>query len=217
MNQKIKVFFVDDHPIFRQGLRQVLEADPRLAVVGEAGDGPTALAQIKALKPDVALLDIELPQCDGLELARALQQFRPPVNVIVLTMCKGEAIVNAALDCGVKGYILKDNAVTDVTSGIKSVAAGEIFLSPGISGYLLKRSQRATAVRKASPGLESLSPMECRVLKLLSENMTSKQIGEQLFISHRTVETHLANIRAKLEMQGSHRLLHFAIEHRSVL
>ena len=217
MNQKITVFFVDDHPIFRQGLRHVLEADPRLSVVGEAADGPAALAQIKALKPDVALLDIELPQCDGLELAAALRQFRPPVNVIVLTMCKQEAIVNAALDQGVKGYILKDNAATDVTEGIKRVAAGEIFLSPTISAYLLRRGQRTTALHAASPGLGSLSPMERRVLKLLAENKTSKQIGEQMFISHRTVETHLANIRTKLEMHGPHRLLQFAIENRSEL
>ncbi len=130
-------------------------------------------------------------------------------------MCKEETIVNPALDRGVKGYILKDNAAVDVITGIKAVAAGEVFLSPSISGYLLRRRERTTALHATKP--EKRSPTERRVLKLLSENETSKQIGETLFISHRTVETHLTNIRCKLELKGPHSLLQFAIKNRSEL
>jgi DNA-binding NarL/FixJ family response regulator len=217
MSRKIKVLFADDHPIFRQGLRQVLESDSRLAIVGEVADGASALAQIKLLKPDIALLDIDLPQINGLDLVPMLQKLNPPVDVVVLTMCKEENIFNAALDRGVKGYILKDNAVSDVIDGIISVAAGNVYLSPSISGYLLRRSKRSAALVESKPGLASLSPMERRVLKSLGANKTSKEIGEELFISHRTVETHCANIRAKLELHGAHKLLQFAIEHKSDL
>jgi DNA-binding NarL/FixJ family response regulator len=214
---KIRILFADDHPIFRQGLRQVLESDSRLAVVGEVGDGASALEQIKLLKPDIALLDLDLPMLNGLDLVPRLRHLKPPVEVVVLTMCKEESIFNAALDRGVKGYILKDNAVSDVVNGIIAVAHGEVYLSPSISGYLLRRSQRAAALVQQNPGLDSLSPMERRVLKLLSGNKTSKEIGEELFISHRTVETHCANIRTKLDLRGAHRLLQFAIEHKSDL
>ena len=214
---KIRILFADDHPIFRQGLRQVLESDSRLAVVGEVGDGASALEQIKLLKPDIALLDLDLPKLNGLDLVPLLQNLKPAVEVVVLTMCKEESIFNAALDRGVKGYILKDNAVSDVVNGIIAVANGEVYLSPSISGYLLRRSQRAAALVRQNPGLASLSPMERRVLKLLCGNKTSKEIGEELFISHRTVETHCANIRTKLDLRGAHRLLQFAIEHKADL
>jgi DNA-binding NarL/FixJ family response regulator len=214
---RIRLFFADDHPIFRQGLRQVIAGDPRLEIVGEAADGLAALEQIKKLKPDVTLLDIDLPQLNGLDLARKLQALRPPVPAVMLTMCKEENIVNAALDAGVVGYVLKDNAVTDVINAVRAVARGEVYLSPSISGYLLRRSQRAAALREAKPALAKLSPMERKVLKLLAANKTSREIGETLFISTRTVETHRANICTKLDLHGPHRLLQFALEHKSEL
>jgi len=217
MDNRITVCIVDDHPIFRQGLRQALESDPRLRVVGEAGDGATALEQIRSLHPDVAVLDIELPQLDGLDLVRALQSLRRPVAVLILSMHKEEHVVNAALDAGVKGYVLKENAVAEAVAAVKAVAAGETYLCPAVSGYLLRRRQRAEALRSQQPGLDRLTPMERRVLKLIADNKTSRQIAEQLFISIRTVETHRANLCAKLDLHGSHPLLQFALEHKSEL
>jgi len=217
MDARIRVFIVDDHPIFRQGLKQVLASEPRLKVAGEAGDGASALDEIKSLKPDVAVVDINLPRLDGLELAQALQRLRPPVPVVVLTMYKEEKMVNAALDAGVKGYVLKDNAATELVNGIKEVAAGGVYLTPAVSGCLLRRSQRAAQLQAQAPGLARLSPMERRVLKLVALNETSRAIGAELFISPRTVETHRANICAKLGLRGSHRLLQFALEHKSEL
>jgi len=216
-NHHIRVFILDDHPIFRQGLRHVLEADPRLRVVGEAGDGASALEQIRALHPDVAVLDIEVPQADGLTLTRALQALRPPVTVLILSMHKEEQFVNAALDAGVHGYVLKENAVTEAVNAVKAVAAGETYLCPAVSGCLLRRRQRAESLRSQKPGLDQLTPMERRVLKLIAENKTSREIGGQLFVSIRTVETHRANICGKLELRGSHPLLGFALEHKSEL
>lgn len=214
---KVKVFVVDDHPIFREGLRKVIESDPRMAVVGEASDGAQALAQIRSLKPHVAVVDIHLPGTNGLELTRALQNLQPPVPAIILTMHKEEQMVHAALDRGARGYILKDNALSEALSAIIAVAKGEFYVTPSLSGCLVQRSQRAAALQKEQPGLASLSPMERRILKLVAESKTSREIGKELFISPRTVEAHRANICAKLDLHGSHKLLQFAIAHQSEL
>jgi DNA-binding NarL/FixJ family response regulator len=210
----MRVFIVDDHPIFREGLAQVIRGDDRLELAGAAGDAEEALSRLRQLKPDVAVLDVELPGRSGLDLAADLLRFEPPIPSIALTMHKDESLFNLAMDRGVTGYILKENAVTDLIQGIQAVARGEVFLSPTISGYLLRRRDRQETLRSSLPGLAQLTPMERRVLKLTAENLTCKQIGKALFISHRTVETHRASVARKLGLRGSHTLLQFAIEHR---
>jgi DNA-binding NarL/FixJ family response regulator len=214
---KLKVFVVDDHPFFRQGVRQAIESDPRLVVVGEAGDGTEALAKIKTLKPQVAVVDLDLPGTDGLELTRALQKLHPPIPTIILTMHKEERMVIGALDSGAKGYILKDNALHEALGAILAVAKGEFYVTPSLTGFLIKRSQRAEALQAERPGLATLTYMERRVLKLIAQNKTSREIGEELFISPRTADTHRNNICAKLGLRGSHKLLQFAILHQSEL
>ncbi|HWD19905.1 MAG TPA: response regulator transcription factor [Verrucomicrobiae bacterium] len=214
---KIEVFIVDDHPIFRHGLRQVLEADPRVVVVGDAADGEAALAQIKTAQPQVAVVDLTLPGMDGLALTAALQKLRPAIPVIVLTMHKDEHLIRGALDRGARGYILKDNALHEALGAILAVAKGDFYITPALSQFLVQRDRRAAALRQKAPGLDSLTPMERRVLKLLAESKTSRAIGKELFISARTVETHRNNMCVKLGFRGSHKLLEFAITHRSEL
>jgi DNA-binding NarL/FixJ family response regulator len=214
---KIEVFIVDDHPIFRHGLRKVLETDPRLVVVGEACDAEEALANIKTLKPQVAVVDLTLPGMNGLELAGALQKQCPAVAVIILTMHKEEHLIRGALDRGVKGYILKDNALHEALGAILAVAKGDSYITPSLSQFLIQRDRRAEALRKRLPGLASLTPMERRVLKLLAENKTSREIGREIFISTRTVETHRNNMCLKLGLQGNNKLLEFALTHKSDL
>lgn len=213
----ISVFIVDDHPIFRKGLREVIDAAPGLKLVGEAADGPSALAEIRRLSPAVAVLDIELPGMDGLALARELRKLRPAPAMILLTMFKEERLLDAALDAGVLGYVLKDNAITELLTAIQSVARGEVFLSPAISGHLVRRRERQAALARRHPALGELTAMERRVLKLTSQGMSCKEIAAELFISHRTVETHRNNVARKLDLHGDHRLLQFAIEHRAEL
>ncbi|HNQ87690.1 MAG TPA: response regulator transcription factor [Verrucomicrobiota bacterium] len=215
MDSRLRICIVDDHPIVRQGLRQALESDPRLQVIGEAGDGAAALDVIRSLRPDVAVVDIEMPHSDGLCLARALEALRPSVPVLILSMHKEPAIVNAALDAGAKGYLLKENAVAEVVNAVKAIAAGECYLCPGVSGLLLQRRRHAESLQSQQPGLNRLTPTERRVLRLIAENLTSRQIARQLFVSIRTVETHRANICSKLGLHGFHPLLQFALEHRS--
>ena len=217
MSGEIKVLIVDDHPLFRSGLRQVVESDSRFKLIGETGDGETALRMIQEKKPDVAVLDVNMPGLTGLEIAGRLQNKRPPVNLIILTMHKEEEIFNRAVDLGVKGFVLKENAVDEILKAIAAVAEGEHYLSSSISGYLVRRRSRAESLAAQKPGLENLTKAERRILKLIAGKKTSRQIGAELFISPRTVEAHRANICAKLELRGSHSLLQFALENRSSL
>jgi DNA-binding NarL/FixJ family response regulator len=217
MAGRIKVLIVDDHPLFRRGLREVIEADARFDLIAEAGDGNTALQLIQEQKPDVSALDVNLPGLSGLEIARKLQGKRLPTRIIILTMYKDEETFNRAMDFGVKGFVLKENAVEDILNGIAAVAKGEHYLSPCISGYLVRRRSRADALAAKKPGLEDLTKAERRILKLVAEKKTSRQIAAELFVSVRTVEAHRANISAKLELSGSHSLLLFALENRASL
>jgi DNA-binding NarL/FixJ family response regulator len=217
MLEKIKVLIVDDHPLFRGGLRQAIEQDDRFQLAGETGNGEEALRLIQEKKPDVAVLDVNLPILSGFEIAQKLQHQRSPTRIIILTMHKEEEVCNRALDLGVRGFVLKENAIEEILKAIAAVAEGEHYLSTSISSYLVRRRDRAKALAAKKPGLDDLTKAERRVLKLISEKKTSRQIGAELFISPRTVEAHRANICNKLELRGSHSLLQFALENRSSL
>jgi DNA-binding NarL/FixJ family response regulator len=217
MSDPIRVAIADDHPIFRRGLRQIIEADPRLQIVAEADDGAMALEQIEQQEPDVAVVDIDMPKKDGFEVARLVREMRLPVGLVFLTMYRDERFFNAALDLEVMGYVLKDSAITDITACIKAVAEGEHFVSPQLSSFILKRRKRAADFDRQQPGLEALTPTERRVLKLIAEGKTTKVIADQMFISPRTVDHHRANICEKLEIKGTHALFKFAVSHRSEL
>ena len=217
MAGRIKVLIVDDHPLFRSGLRQVIESSPRLELAGDVGDGEAALKFILEKKPDVAVLDVNLPGLSGLEVARKLQGKKISTRLIILTMHKEEDMINRALDFGVHGFVLKENAIEDILDAITTVAKGESYLSPSVSGFLIKRRNRAEALAQKKPGLDNLTKAERRILKLVADKKTSKEIAAELFISPRTVEAHRANISDKLELHGSHSLLQFALENRSAL
>jgi DNA-binding NarL/FixJ family response regulator len=215
MTPEITVVIADDHPIFRRGLSEVINGDPRLTIVAEADDARTALDVVRARCPRVAVLDVDMPGGGGLAVARAIVAERLPVEIIFLTLHKDERLFNAALDSGAKGYVLKESAATDVVVGIKTVAAGQHFISPLLSNYLLNRRDRAAALAVSTPAVDALTATERRVLKLLAEYKTSREIADALCVSVRTVEHHRTNIATKLELTGSHAVLKFAVEHRS--
>jgi DNA-binding NarL/FixJ family response regulator len=217
MTHRTKVLIVDDHPLFRGGLRQVILDDGRFELVGETGDGEDALRLIQEKKPDVAVLDVKLPGLTGLEIARKLQEKRSRTHVIMLTMHNEEDLFNRALDSGAMGFVLKENAVEEIVKAIVAVADGQHYLSSTISGYLVRRRHRSESLAKEKPGLDDLTKAELRILKLISMKKTSREIGAELFISPRTVEAHRANICSKLDLRGSHSLLQFALENRSSL
>jgi DNA-binding NarL/FixJ family response regulator len=216
-SDSIKILIVDDHPAFRKGMVQIIEEDPALEIVGQAGSAEEFMEQLKGKVPDVAVVDIDLPGMDGLELAARLLKRKPPLQVVLLTMHKSEKIFHAALNLGISAYILKDEAESGIVSGIKSAARGENYITPTLSSLLMARGRKSAQLRKETPGVDSLTAMERAVLRRIAENRTSRQIGAELFISHRTVETHRANICAKLNLTGSHPLLQFALENKSAL
>jgi len=216
MNE-IGIVIADDHPIFRKGLRGTIETDPKLKIVAEAEDGEQALELIQTLKPEIAILDIEMPHKDGFEVMEEIQDRKLPVLVIVLTMHQDERFFNAALDRGAKGYVLKDSAVNDIIAGINAVVSGQHFISPQLSTYLVNRRSKAASLKQQKPGLDNLTPTESQVLRLIAANKTTKEIADGLCISARTVEKHRANISGKLQLHGSHALLNFALEHKSEL
>jgi DNA-binding NarL/FixJ family response regulator len=217
MKKPLTILMADDHPMFRSGLRQIIVAEQDLRLVHETGDGEEALRIARELQPAVAILDLDMPKLGGLQVAAAIQQERLPVRIIVLTMYREEDMFNEALDLGILGYVLKDSAAEDILQGVRAVAAGQHYLSPSISGFLVNRNARAESLRRAKPGLADLTPAERRILRLVAQSKTSKEIADELGLSTRTVENHRTNIGAKLDLHGVHSLVKFAFDHKSEL
>jgi len=217
MDSEIAILIADDHPIVRQGLRQMIEASTDLKVIAEAGDGREALEKIEALKPSVAVLDIQMPVIDGFGVARAVRERSIAVQLVFLTAFREEDLFNAALDLGVRGYVLKESAVTDIVACVRAVASGQHYASPALTTHLVNRARRAASLAADNPGIAALTPTERRVLALIAEYKTNKEIATALSVSPRTVEAHRTNICHKLDIHGSHALMKFALAHRSEL
>ncbi len=214
---EISLIIADDHPIVRQGLRQSIEADAELVVLAEAGDGQAALNLIETHQPNIAVLDIDMPVMDGFSVARIVRERNLAVEIVFLTIHSDEDIFNEAIDLGAKGYVLKDSALGDIVACLKTVAAGNHYASPALTAHLIKRSRRATTLKEKTPGVKDLTTTESRILRLIGEYKTSREIADELFISPRTVETHRTNISQKLNLRGSHALIKFALAHKSEL
>lgn len=217
MKTETRIFLADDHPLLREGLRKVIEREAGMVIVGEADDGEQALALIEESRPDVAILDVEMPKMGGFEVAGAIRKRRLPVEIVFLTMHKDEDIFNKALDAGAKCFVLKDSAVIEIVGCIKAAVKGDHYISPSVSSYLVNRSARSGALSRQVPALGDLTETEQRILRLIADYKTSKEIAEQLGVSHRTIENHRTNITTKLKLRGSHALLKFALEHKSEL
>jgi len=217
MKNKIKIIIADDHPIFRSGLKQIIEEEEGIEIIGEAADGEKAIELIHEKKPDIAVLDVDMPKKTGFEVLKELQKSDDPVKIIFLTMYKEENLFNEAMDNGIRGYVLKESAADDICESIRLVAAGDYAISPLISKYLVKRMTMHEKLKKGKPSIDDLTHTERKILKSISENKSSKEIAEEYFISYKTVETHRSNISRKLELQGSLSLVRFALENKSLL
>jgi DNA-binding NarL/FixJ family response regulator len=212
MEGATRVLIADDHPIFRDGLVRTIERDKSFAVVGQAGDGAEALRLIQELHPDVAVLDISMPGMDGLEVAKHAHGEALLTDIVILTMYKDAKYFNTAFDLGVRGYIVKDSVATELLACLRTVSSGQYYISPVIGHLLLERSGRTVA--KSLPLGERLTPGELAVLRLVSENKTSREIAEKLYVSLRTVENRRAQICQKLGIKGHNGLLQFALENK---
>jgi DNA-binding NarL/FixJ family response regulator len=212
------VIIADDHPIFRQGLRVLIQGNPDYVLVGEASDGREALKLIAEQRPNIAVLDLAMPGLNGLEVIReARRQSLEDVEFVILTMYKEEEYYHEALDLGVRGYLLKESAVADLLGCLSHISEGKYFVSPAVSDYILRRATRRDVLVQDMPSLRLLTPMELKILKKIADGKSSKAICEELCISVRTVDNHRAHICAKLRLEGHNKLLQFALQHKSLL
>jgi DNA-binding NarL/FixJ family response regulator len=217
MKQEVTVLIVDDHPLLRHGLHDVIAHNSRFKIVGEASDGEEALRQLVCLNPQIAILDIDMPRLNGLETIRAIRELPFPVKVIILTMYKEEDMFNAAMDLGAKAYVLKENAANDILIALEKVDRGEGFVSALMLEAGQRRSDRVRELLLSKPQIESLTPAERRILKLVGEDYTSKEIASRLNLSVRTVDNHRQHICDKLKLHGTHSLLKFAFDNSAYL
>jgi DNA-binding NarL/FixJ family response regulator len=217
MKQEVTVLIADDHPLIRRGLRDVIGENSRFKIVGEASDGQEALRLLASLKPQIVIVDIDMPRCNGLETLREIRQLPFPVNVVILTMYKEEDMFNTAMDLGAKAYVLKENAANEIVSALEKVDGGEAFVSTLMLEAGQRRSERVRELLLSKPQIESLTPAERRILKLIGEDYTSKEIADRLKLSVRTVDNHRQHICNKLKLHGTHSLLKFAFDNSAYL
>jgi DNA-binding NarL/FixJ family response regulator len=214
----IRVLLADDHDILRQGLRMLLGMQPGIEVVGEARTGREALAQVLALQPHVVVLDISMPELDGLEVCREIRAHASQTNVLILTMHESEEYFFQALRAGAAGYLVKKAAPTDLHMAICAVAQGGAFLYPGLAKALIRAYTSTSPVPSDASGqpreeLRALSPRELEVLKLVAEGHTNQEIADQLVLSIKTVQAHRANVMEKLGLDNLAQLVRFAIRY----
>jgi len=211
MSAVIRVVIADDHPVVRKGLRMAIEEDSGLSVVAEAADGADAVHQIEQLRPDVAVLDIDMPKLDGLGVAREIGKRGCTAAMIFLTMHVQEDLLQAALDLGAKGYILKDSALLEIATAVRAVASGQPYLNSTLTSRLLQR--QSTRPTESAP-IHRLTPTERSIVQMIAADLSSKEIAAELSIHYRTVENHRTNICRKLGLEGANALLRFALQNK---
>ncbi|MBL8180864.1 MAG: response regulator transcription factor [Blastocatellia bacterium] len=213
MSKLTKVLIADDHPIFRRGLSATIEKEKNISIVGEAENGKVAIEMVERLMPDVVILDIDMPIKDGIETARELKARNLTIKVVFLTMHKDTSILRSLRSLGVKGYVLKDSALSEIVRCISTIMAGDTYLSPALNEVILENVEPKKA-SDISSLISLLSQAERSVLKLVTDSKTSREIAAELFVTVRTVETHRYNICTKLNLNGPNALFKFALQHK---
>jgi DNA-binding NarL/FixJ family response regulator len=211
------VVVADDHPLFRRGLVDLLSGDGAAQVVGEAADGDQALALVAAHRPRFVILDVDMPRRNGLEVAAQLRTAHPSVSVILLTMHKSRATLEGALDAGVRGYVLKENAAADLVACLNLVAEGGTYVSPGVAHHLVARRAEKEPEDPVRQALNTLTPTEREVLRLIAGGRSTREIAAALGATAKTVEHHRSHICVKVGITGINALVRFAVEHRALL
>ena len=211
MSRPIRVLLADDHRLIRNGLRLVLEQQPDYSVVAEADDGREAVALAASTKPDVAVLDIGMPNLTGIEAALQIKQARPETAIVMLSMHSDEGYILRALKAGATGYLLKDSVESDLVNAVRAVAEGKSFFSPKVGRVLLEDYMRKLRKTGAEDSYDLLSPREREILQLVAEGKSSKEIANLLNLSVYTVETHRGNLMQKLHLKSMPELILYAV------
>ncbi len=209
--EKIRVLLADDHTILRAGLKMMLNAQPDIETIGEASDGRQAINQAERLSPDVIIMDITMPECNGIEATRQIKRLLPDVRVLILTMHENEEYLFQTLRAGAAGYMLKEAADTDLISAIRVVSSGRFYLSPSAQSMLVSDYLQRVHTGEERDSYSALTEREREILKLVAEGLTNSQIGELLFISPKTVDTHRTHIMDKLNLHSRAELVKYAM------
>jgi DNA-binding NarL/FixJ family response regulator len=209
--KSIRILLADDHTVVRKGLRLLLESQPGLSVVAEAADGRTAVALAERETPDVVVMDVGMPQLNGIEAARQITAKWPQIAVVFLSMHSDESYVLKALKAGARGYLLKDSAEHDLIQAVRAVTEGKSFFSPAISKMLVEDYMRELQERQIEDSYDLLTTREREVLQLLAEGKSNKEVAAVLNLSLYTVETHRGNILQKLNLHNGAELILYAI------
>ncbi len=216
--EPLRILLVDDHLLFRKGLIRLLDVQPDFSVVGEARDGLEAIEEARRLRPDVVLMDINMPNCDGLEATRRIKAQMPEVKVVMLTVSDDEQDLVTAVKYGADGYLLKDLQPEELFEQLRRIGEGEAPLSHGMTGKLLNQLAGLVGPKRSRPVPEPkaaavLSNRECEVLALVVEGFTNREIGEELGIARNTVKNHLRSVYAKLDVRNRTEAAAYAVGH----
>ena len=214
----MKILIADDHLIFRNGLREIVKSQVKDCLVVEAENGIEAYKLAEENTPNIAILDIDMPELNGLEVCKRIIDNQLPIKVIILTMYKNEEMFNSAMENGAMGYVLKDNSASDLNECINRVIAGKSFISPKISDYMDHYDNYKNKKGEIKEGLSKLTNAELKTLKLVSDNFTSREIAEMLFVTQKTVENYRSRICKKLELDSrNNSLLKWVLDNKSIL
>lgn len=214
MNEKIKVLICDDHTLFREGIKAILEGEPWIDLVGEANDGRQAVLEVARLHPDVVLMDVSMPDLGGVEATRRILQTHRKTSILILTMYEEEEVIARCLDAGASGYILKDISRTHLLHAIETVHSGGHYLSSRALKKVVKRYVKGA--KSTATGYDRLSDREREVLKLLADGMALKEIAGRLSLSVKTVDAHKTNLMRKLDLHASNELIKYAIQRKLI-
>jgi DNA-binding NarL/FixJ family response regulator len=208
-DSKVRVLVVDDHPMWRNGVRTDLEDSGKAEVVGEASDGGEAIEVAREAMPDLILMDLQLPQVSGVDATRAIIEESPHIKILVLSASAEEEDVLEAVKAGASGYLLKSCSSEEMVDAVERVLTGEPVFTPSLAGLVLSEFRR---ISSAEPDEPQLTPRENEVLKLVAKGYTYREIGEKLFISTKTVQNHVQNILTKLQLKKRYELMRYAIQ-----
>jgi DNA-binding NarL/FixJ family response regulator len=212
VSSKINILIIDDHPLFREGLKVIVERDASLKIVGEAGNGEEGLQMARKLKPDLIVMDISLPDTNGIRLTREIRSIMPEIRVLIVSMHAKIDYIVESFQAGATGYVVKESAAEGLLMGLKSVSKGDYYLDSSLSHEVVENLLRfpLKEAKITDDGYSSLTPREQEVLRLLAEGLSSRKVAEKLYISPKTVENHRANIMNKIGVHSTIELVRYA-------